>query len=144
MSHLKNRLISIAVGVGMVVVAFITLNCSSLPAMTQTGKVEEIVIGAAVVPLEVTLSPGDEVRWVNRQDGPVQIVFLDPIQEQVTCGRGFGLAGVTNAVWLSPDKGVSVCFAGPTVIRYTVRLDTPTLTGQIHILGVVQIQPINN
>ena len=82
--------------VGLLAMAVLEVACGSLPGTTQTGKVQEIVIGAAVAPSEVTLAPGDEVRWVNRQHGPVSIVFLNSIQEQVTCQRGFGLAGVDS------------------------------------------------
>ena len=126
--------------VGLLAMAVLEVACGSLPATTQTGKVQEIVIGAAVAPSEVTLAPGDEVRWVNRQHGPVSIVFLNSIQEQVTCQRGFGLAGVANARQLAPNKAISLCFATPGTVRYTVHLDTPTATGEFNLVGVVHIQ----
>jgi plastocyanin len=126
--------------VGLFAMALLVIGCGRLPATTQTGKVEEIVIGAAMAPSEVTLAPGDEVRWVNRQQGPVSIIFLEPIQEQVSCERGFGLAGVANATRLAPNKGISLCFAMPGTVRYTVHLDTPTTTGEFNILGVIHIE----
>jgi plastocyanin len=126
--------------VGLLITALLEVGCGSLPAMTQTGKVQEIVIGTAVATSEVTLAPGDEVRWINRQQGPVSIVFLNSIQEQVTCERGFGLAGVVNATQLAPNKGISLCFGTPGTVRYTVHLDTPTTTGQFNLLGIVHIE----
>lgn len=125
----------------VLVVAPLEVGCiGGLPATTQTGKVEEIVIGTAVAPSELTLAPGDEVRWVNRRQGPVSIIFLEPIQEQVSCERGFGLAGVANARRLAPNKGISLCFAMPGTVRYTVHLDTPTTTGEFNIMGVIHIE----
>ena len=125
----------------VLVVALLEVGCiGGLPATTQTGKVEEIVIGTAVAPSELTLAPGDEVRWVNRQQGPVSIIFLVPIQEQVSCERGFGLSGVANARRLAPNKGISLCFAMPGTVRYTVHLDTPTTTGEFNIMGVIHIE----
>lgn len=132
---------SIMGSVGLLAMAFLEVGCTGrLPATTQTGKVEEIVIGTTVAPSEVTLAPGDEVRWVNRQQGPVSIIFLSPIEEQVTCERGFGLAGVANATRLAPNKGISLCFAMPGTVRYTVHLDTPTTAGEFNILGVIHIE----
>ena len=134
------RIHAIVSSVGVFLIALLELNCTGLPTVTQTGKVQEIVIGTVVAPSDVTLAPGDEVRWVNRQNGPISIVFLNPIQEQVSCERGFGLAGVVNATQLAPNKGISLCFATPGTVRYTVHLDTPTTTGQFNVLGVVHIE----
>lgn len=135
------RLTAIVSSFGVLVVAFLEVDCTgNLPSVTQTGKVQEVVIGTVVDPSELTLAPGDEVRWVNRQQGPVDIVFLNPIQEQVNCNRGFGFAGVANGARLAPNKGISLCFAVPGTVRYTVHLDTPTSTGQFNILGVLHIE----
>lgn len=142
----QNRLANGPVGpimitLAVLLVASFEVSCiGRLPATTQTGKVEEIVIGTVMAPSEVTLAPGDEVRWVNRQQGPVSIVFLQPIQEQVSCERGFGLAGVANARRLGPNKGISLCFLTPGTVRYSVHLDTPTITGEFNIPGVIHIE----
>ena len=139
--YFSHLLASAIGGLGLLIMASQLFGCiGGLPATSQTGKVEEIVIGTAMAPSEVTLAPGDEVRWVNRQRGPVDIVFLNPIQEQVSCERGFGVAGVVNATRLAPNKGISLCFAMPGTVRYTVHLDTPTNTGQFNLLGVIHIE----
>lgn len=132
---------SIVRGVAVLLSAWVEMSCmGGLPAATQTGKVEEIVIGTTMAPSEVTLAPGDEVRWVNRQQGPVSIVFLQPIQEQVSCGRGFGLAGVVNASRIEPNTGISLCFSTPGTVRYTVHLDTPTTAGSFNIPGIIHVE----
>ena len=134
------QITSLISSLAVLVAASLEAGCiGSLPGATQTGKVEEIIIGTAVAPSEVTLAPGDEVRWVNRQQGPVSIIFLQPIQEQVSCERGFGLAGVANATRLAPNKGISLCFAVPGTVRYTVHLDTPTITGEFNLSGIIHI-----
>lgn len=135
------RLTCMINGLAVLIVASLEVGCMGrLPGTTQTGKVEEIVIGAAVTPSEVTLAPGDEVRWVNRQQGPVSIIFLESIQEQVSCERGFGLAGVANATQLGPHKGISLCFSTPGTVHYTVHLDTPTTRGEFNIPGIIHIE----
>ena len=140
MKFMYGHITSFLSGLAMLVFAFIEGGCiGSLPGATQTGKVEEIIIGTVMAPSEVTLAPGDEVRWINRQQGPVSIIFLQPIQEQVSCERGFGLAGVANATRLAPNKGISLCFATPGTVRYTVHLDTPTTTGEFNLSGVIHV-----
>ena len=132
---------SVTTSVGILVAALVTPGCiGGLPSSSRTGKVQDIVIGSTVTPSEVTLAPGDEVRWTNRHGAPVGLVFLNSIQEQVTCERGFGLGGVANAAQLDRNKAISLCFATPGHVRYTVHLDAPTPTGQFNIQGVVHIK----
>jgi hypothetical protein len=141
MKFIAEHVTSIITSLAVLVVTSLEIGCMSrLPSTSQTGKVEEIVIGTAVAPPELTLALGDEVRWVNRQQGPVSIIFLEPIQEQVSCERGFGVAGVANATRLAPNKGISLCFAMPGTVRYTVHLDTPTTAGEFNLLGVLHIE----
>lgn len=130
---------------GVVISALLAISCvDNLPSTSRTGSVQKVLIGTALSPPQVTLVPGDEVRWVNKQDGPVMIVFLTPIEEQLTCGRGFGLGGVTNAARLAPNKSLSLCFAAPGRVRYTVHLNTPTVTGEWNFLGIVDVTPPND
>ena len=136
----SNRVISAIGTTCLIVLSVLGTGCLGLPAASHTGKVQEIIIGTVVAPSEVTLAPGDEVRWINRQDGPVSIVFLNPIQDQVNCERGFGLAGVANAAKLLPNKEISLCFTSSGTVRYSVHLDTPTPTGQVNVLGVLHIE----
>ena len=132
---------SVTTSISILVAAMLAVGCMwGLPSSSQSGKVQDIVIGSTVTPLEITLAPGDEVRWTNRQEAPVDIVFLNAVQEQVTCGRGFGLGGVANGVRLAPNRAISLCFATPGHVRYTVHLDTPTPTGQFNVQGIVHIE----
>jgi len=127
--------------VSILVAAMLVVGCiGGLPSSSQNGRVQDIVIGYTVTPSEITLAPGDEVRWTNRQGAPVDIVFLNSVQEQTTCGRGFGLGGVANGVRLAPNRAISLCFATPGHVRYTVHLDVPTPTGQFNVQGVVHIK----
>jgi plastocyanin len=120
--------------------------CSSLPRATQTGTVHEVVIARSLSPAEATVGAGDEVRWVNQRPGEVQLVFLDSIEGQVACQRGFGLMGVANAATLSSDRSVSLCFSEPGVVRYIVRMDRTLPTGGLHIRGKILIEkrPLSN
>jgi hypothetical protein len=43
-------------------------------------------------------------------------------------------------VRLAPNRAISLCFATPGHVRYTVHLDAPTPTGQFTVQGVVHIE----
>lgn len=54
----------LAIGIAMSVVA-----CSGMPVTTQTGAVQDIVIGSSSLRLTVKVQEDDEVRWVNDREG---------------------------------------------------------------------------
>lgn len=114
--------------------------CSGLPDGTRTGAVTEILIAEELSPLQATVRIGDEIRWVNRREGQVHIVFLDPIEDRVACHRGFGFSGVVNATRLAPNNSVSLCFSKPGPVQYIVRMDTVLPTGELNVRGVIQVR----
>jgi plastocyanin len=114
--------------------------CSTMPTMTRTGSVEDIVIGPSSLHLNVTVHKGDEVRWINERDGIIQIIFLDSLEGRVNCQRGFGLLDIAETTTLKPQESVSVCFAEPGSWPYTVRLDQPAPTGWFNAPGRVLVE----
>jgi hypothetical protein len=114
--------------------------CSTMPIMTRTGSVQEIVIGTSPLHLNVTVRKDDEIRWVNERDGTIQIIFLDSLEGKVNCQRGFGLLKIVNATTLKPQKSVSLCFAEPGSWRYTVRLDRAVPTGWLNAPGRIVVE----
>ena len=67
--------------IGLLALVFMG-GCESTPTVTRTGVVKDIVIGDKLFAVEVSVNPGDEVRWVNTRRVPVQIVFLNPVSGQ--------------------------------------------------------------
>lgn len=116
-----------------------TIACSSMPVTTRTGVVRDIIIGESSLHLHVMVQRGDEVRWVNQRHGAIQIVFLDSIEDKVSCQRGFGLLDVTNATTLEPQDSVSLCFSEAGPLRYTVRLDRTSPTGELNVPASVNV-----
>lgn len=113
--------------------------CSSMPTGTQTGTVQEIIIGEQLAPAEVTAHPGDEIRWINRSGGLVQILFLDSIEDRIACQRGFGFSAV--AARLPPNASASLCFLDPGVVRYTVRIEPLPSGSGINLRGIIHVTP---
>ena len=115
--------------------------CQSMPTVTRTGEVKDIVIGEKLSSGELAVSPGDEVRWVNKRTAPVRIVLLDPITDkQFSCKNNFG-------GWMTPDdtakldtnETASACFRDPGYIRYTVRMQSSTPSGELNVPGTVRV-----
>ena len=62
----------------------------SMPTLTRTGQVKDVVIRDVVEPTSLTVNPGDEVRWINKRQGAVRVIFLNPVTENLNCVRNFG------------------------------------------------------
>lgn len=103
------------------------VGCSWLPTVTRTGDVKDIFIKETLEPLERDAGVGDEVRWINKRNGAVHIVFLQPVDELLSCSDGFNhgftsLFRRKDTVSLDPNDTTSVCFKEPGFYRYTARM----------------------
>ena len=113
------------------------------PTVTRTGQVKDIVIQDNVSPAIVTANPGDEIRWINKRQGDARVIFLLPVEGQLSCQRGFG--GLMSAnknqytAKLDSNETASVCFKFPSEIKYVVRADSNLPSGEINIPGAINI-----
>ena len=117
------------------------LGCQAVPTVTRTGDVKDIIIGDNLSSGEIVVSPGDEVRWVNKRTAPVRIVFLDPVSDkQLSCKNNFGgLMTPSNTAKLATNETASACFRDPGYVRYTVRMESANMTGERNVSGVVKV-----
>jgi len=127
-------------GIGLVVLAFVA-GCESTPTVTRTGDVKDIIIGDNLSSAEVVVSPGDEVRWVNKRTAPVRIVFLDPVSlKQLSCKNNVGgWMTPSDTARLGKNETASACFRDPGYVRYTVRMESADMTGERNVPGVVKV-----
>jgi plastocyanin len=127
------------------IVAVLTLGCESLPTVTRTGQVKDIVIGEKLSSAELVVSPGDEVRWINKRTAPVRIVFLDQVpNSRVSCKNNFGGWMTPNdTAKLGTNDTASVCFRDPGYVRYTVRMESAAPSGEMNVPGVVKVGGTN-
>jgi plastocyanin len=125
---------------GVALVLFV-LGCQATPTVTRSGDVKDIIIGDNLASGEVAVSPGDEVRWVNKRTAPVRIVFLDPVSDkQLSCRNNFGgLMTPNDTAKLATNETASVCFRDPGYFRYTVRMESARTTGELNVSGVVKV-----
>jgi plastocyanin len=117
------------------------LGCQGTPTVTRSGDVKDIIIGDDLSSAEVAVSPGDEVRWVNKRTAPVRIVFLDPVSDkQLSCKNNFGgLMTPSDTAKLATNETASACFRDPGYFRYTVRMESARTNGELNVSGVVKV-----
>ncbi|MER3423754.1 MAG: hypothetical protein C4293_11525 [Nitrospiraceae bacterium] len=125
---------------------FIAAGCATTPQVTRTGQVKDVMIRENVSPSSMTVKPGDEIRWINRRTGPVRIIFLQPVEDKISCQRGFSgireAVGMGNAstTTLDANESASLCFSKPGEFRYTVRMQADAPGGEINEPGTIRVQ----
>jgi plastocyanin len=114
-----------------------------MPTVTRTGEVKDVIIRDTVSPETLTANPGDEIRWINKRQGKARVVFLEPVEGQLSCQRGFGgLLGANKNQYtanLGANDSASVCFKSATEIKYVVRADSNLPSGEENISGSINI-----
>lgn len=125
---------------GGVALVFV-LGCQGMPTVTRTGDVKDIMIGDSLTSGYIAVSPGDEVRWINKRTAPVRIVFLDPEwDQQLSCKNNFGgWMTRSDTAQLATNETASVCFRDAGTFRYTVRMESDRATGDLNVPGVVKV-----
>ena len=123
------------------VALLLVLGCQGTPTVTRTGDVKDILIGDNLASGDIAVSPGDEVRWVNKRTAPVRIVFIDAVSDkQLSCKNNVGgWMTPSDTAKLNTNETASVCFRDPGYFRYTVRMESALTSGEINVPGVVKV-----
>jgi hypothetical protein len=123
------------------VALLLVLGCQGTPTVTRSGDVKDIIIGDRLASGDIAVSPGDEVRWINKRTGPVRIVFLDSVSDkQLSCKHNIGgLMTSSDTAKLATNETASACFRDPGYYRYTIRMESALTTGEINVPGVIKV-----
>ena len=122
-----------------------TIGGESMPTLTRTGEVKDVVIREGVEPASIMVNPGDEVRWINKRQGDVKVIFLNPMTENLTCQRnfggpmGFGTKRNEYSAKLGSNETASVCFRDSGEVKYVVRAASNDPIGEQNIAGNISI-----
>ena len=115
--------------------------CAGLAHTTRTAVIHEVKFEENLVPADLTVRVGDEVRWVNHRTLPVRIDIPGMNREMLSCERDFsnfiGLVGETAE--LSPSKSVSLCFSKGMVISYNARMKSAVPGGMVIQPGTIRV-----
>ena len=117
----------------------------SMPTISRTGEVKDVVIRDTVSPTFVLARPGDEIRWINVRQTDVQVTVISPAREQVTCQRNFEeLIGADYNQYtanVGRNDTAGVCFRDSAELKYVVRTESSDLSEEPGFLGTVLIAP---
>jgi plastocyanin len=123
-----------------------TIGGESMPTVTRTGELKNVIIRDTVDPASLMVNAGDEIRWVNKRQGIVRVVFLNPVTENLACQRnfggplGFGTKRNEYSAKLSPNETAGLCFRDPAEVKYVVRAESAAHPGgEQNLAGTISI-----
>ena len=124
-----------------VALVFFVLGCQGTPTVTRSGDVKDIIIGDNLTITETAVNAGDEVRWINKRNAPVRVIFLDAVlDKQLSCKNNVGgWMTPSDTAQLATNQTASVCFRDPGYFRYIVRMESAKTTGDISVQGVIKV-----
>jgi len=124
-----------------VALVFFVLGCQGMPTVTRSGDVKDIIIGDNLTLAETAVNAGDEVRWINKRNAPVRVIFLDAVlDKQLSCKNNVGgWMTPSDTAQLASNQTASVCFRDPGYFRYIVRMESAKTTGDISVQGVIKV-----
>ncbi len=127
--------------VGAVLGVFAMSACAGLPEISRTQAVHDVRIETGLSPADLTVAPGDEVRWVNLRKEPIFVQIAELDTDDLACHRGFDnwRGKVLESVEIRPNETVSLCFKAAATVLYNVRAPTAVSGGNLVLPGVVRV-----
>ncbi|MGQ0809929.1 MAG: hypothetical protein ACT4OO_01720 [Nitrospiraceae bacterium] len=127
----------------VILILLVAGGCATTPAIAPAGKgkIHYIQIRDHVMPKDLYVTVGDEVRWQNLRSEPVNLGVLDHLTlDRVSCEKGFKSFGqVQDLVTIAPSKFVSLCFSQPATIRYNVWMDPNDPRGTMSPTSTIRV-----
>jgi len=119
-----------------------TSACGHQAAAPVPNKVRTVDIGETVTPLELIVTPGEEVRWSNRRDKAVRLGFLSvSLLNDVACEHGvktlFGT--IQDLITIPPGGSISLCFVRNGELKYNVWFDAENPRGAMSPTGTIHV-----
>jgi plastocyanin len=122
-----------------------TIGGEGMPTVTRTGEVKDVIIRDNVDPASVTANSGDEIRFINKRQSDVRVIFLNPVTENLSCQRnfggpmGFGTKRNEYSAKLGANETASVCFRDAGEVKYVVRANSGDIIGEQNIAGTISV-----
>lgn len=127
--------------VGAVMLAVGFSACTSLPEATRTAIIHDVNVELELSQENLSIAPGDEVRWVNLRKDAIHIEIPNLNAEDLSCQKGFTnwLGQIQESVKVNPNGVAALCFKKPGVVLYNVRAETALGGGKRIFPGSVKI-----
>ena len=127
---------------GLLAVLLLAVACAG-PQTTRTGTVQDIKIAEGAEPPELTVNPGDEVRWINVRTLPLRVDLVGVKPEDLACERGFSnfFGMIQESATINPNESASACFVKAGAVKYNLRMESALPGGKSIVPGVIQVGP---
>ena len=124
------------------VLLYLSSACGHRPATASAPVVRAVEISGQVVPQELFVLPGEEVRWTNRRANAVRLGFLSVnLLNEVACEKGIAtvFGTIRDLVIIPPGGSVSLCFAHFGELKYNVWFDAENPRGAISPTATIYV-----
>jgi plastocyanin len=118
---------------------------SAVPETSRTANVYDVRVNLTdIVPADLTVDVGDEVRFINNRPQPVRLILIEG-GKSIACKRGFK-GSIDQEAEISPGGSASFCFDKEGTVKYTARSKQTVAGGekvlpaQIHITENASVQ----
>jgi hypothetical protein len=81
-----------------------------------------------IVPTELNVNVGDEVRFINDKTQPVRIILVEA-GKRIACSKGFN-GTIDQEAIIKPGQYASFCFNKPGAVKYMAREQTAVTGGE--------------
>jgi plastocyanin len=108
-------------------------NKPTVPETSRTAVVHDVRVSLTdIVPAELHVNVGDEVRFINDKTQPVRIILIEA-GKSIACNKGFnGL--VDQEAIIKPGQYASFCFNKTGAVKYMAR-EQQAVTGGEQVLS---------
>lgn len=108
-------------------------NKPTVPETSRTAVVHDVRVSLTdIVPADLRVNVGDEVRFINDKTQPVRIILIQA-GKSIACNKGFnGL--IDQEADIKPGQYASFCFNKPGAVKYMAR-EQQAVTGGEQVLS---------
>ena len=108
-------------------------NRPTVPETSRTAVVHDVRVSLTdIVPTELHVNVGDEVRFINDKTQPVRIILIEA-GKRIACSKGFN-GTIDQEADIKPGQYASFCFNKPGAVKYMAREQT-AITGGEQVLS---------
>jgi plastocyanin len=108
-------------------------NKPTVPETSRTAVVHDVRVSLTdIVPAELHVNVGDEVRFINDKTQPVRIILIEA-GKSIACSKGFNGLVDQEAV-IRPGQYASFCFNKTGTVKYMAR-EQQAVTGGEQVLS---------
>ncbi|HJR77662.1 MAG TPA: hypothetical protein VJ805_11830 [Nitrospiraceae bacterium] len=104
-------------------------NKPTVPETSRTAVVHDVRVSLTdIVPTELRINVGDEVRFINDKTQPVRIVLIEA-GKRIACNKGFN-GTIDQEADIKPGQYASFCFSKAGTVKYMAREQTAVTGGE--------------